>query len=132
MCKEMDRALASVASTLAVRVENIRKYGAQVSALLGEWGDKAPIVTQWDMEFQSSLEISRADLPKVRQICGRLRMNGKHVAGDFDETGEIKVTVRPMSEAFSRLSFTYRTKLRGTKCHVVETRSSYKSLVCKA
>jgi hypothetical protein len=77
--------------------------------------------------------VTREQLPLIRKIVGRVKVISKTVPYDFDRTGEVNVTVRPIAEAFKMLDFTYRTKFRnGGKCKVVETQSStYKTIVCE-
>jgi hypothetical protein len=77
------------------------------------------------------LEITREQLPMIRRVVGRLEINGKCIPSDFDQTNEVKVTVRPKAEKFKRLEFAYRTKFRkGGKCKVVKQVSTYQTLVC--
>lgn len=82
-------------------------------------------------EWSGPFAIKVGDLSQIRKIVGRLEVTGKDVPCDFEDTNEIRVCVKPKSDKWSKLSFSYRTKLRGKCCHVETVRSEYKTLVCK-
>lgn len=126
-----EKVQANMAADFAQRLAEIEEYAEQVEAFEEVTGLEF-VRSQWDLRYGSALEITRDQLPLIRKAVGRLEISGKSVAGDFDRTNEVRVTVKPKAEKFKRLEFAYRTKFRnGGKCKVVEQQgSSYKTLVC--
>lgn len=87
---------------------------------------------RWDIS-NYQYRVTRDQLPLIRKALGRLTMNGKTAAYDFDKTNEIEVTLSPMDKQFSDLRFVYRVKFRkGGKCRIIRSQSQYEnvSLVC--
>lgn len=79
-----------------------------------------------------SHEIPKERLGELRKIVGRVQVESKCPAGDFETTNELLIYIRPMSEEFKCMQFTYRTKFRGGgKCRVVTHASTYQTLVCE-
>jgi len=126
-----EKVQAGMAADFAQRMAEVKEYAEQVEAFEDATGIEF-VRSQWDLRYGSALEITRDQLPMIRKTVGRLEISGKSVAGDFDQTNEVRVTVKPKADKFKRLEFAYRTKFRnGGKCKVVEQQgTSYKTLVC--
>jgi hypothetical protein len=123
-------ALADVATDFAERVKRVTKYHEQVCAL--ETAGFSVQANEWKIRYQGEFEISRKQLTDLRKAVGRLSVESKYVPGNFNETSEIVVTVKPMSKDFDMLKFSYRSPFRGGgKCHVETQTSSYQTMVCK-
>lgn len=78
-----------------------------------------------------TLDISREQLPMLRNAIGKLHVVSKHPAWDFDTSGELNVTVQSVCDKYKELSFRYRTPLRGNKCRVEKHVTTYNALVCR-
>jgi hypothetical protein len=126
-----EKVQARMAADLAERMADLQKYAEQVE-LFEEVTGLEMVSSQLDLRYGNALRITRDQLPAIRKAVGRLEVSGKSIAGDFDRTNEVQVSVRPKAEKFNKLEFTYRSKFRnGGKCKVVEQQgSSYKTLVC--
>ena len=125
-----DKVQARLAAEFAERLADLEKYAEQIREFEEVSGIEM-VQSQWDLRYGNSLRITREQLPMIRKAVGRLVISGKNLAGDFDQTGEVQVSVQPKAEKFNKLEFVYRTKFRnGGKCKVVEQTSKYKSLVC--
>lgn len=88
------------------------------------------IDSKYALYYGESIHIDRKDLPKIRKVVGRLRVDSKDVAGDYEVSKQIAVFVVPKNEEFSSLRFTYRTPHRGTRCRVETSVYKQISLVC--
>jgi hypothetical protein len=125
------RAKAAIAEDFASSLNRLYEFAKQVEQL-EELTGLSFIKSQWGLRYGNSFDVERSQLPIIRKALGRLEMTGKDLAGDFDSSNEVCVTVKPKAKEFNRLRFVYRTKFRaGGKCKVVEsTYTPYKSLVC--
>lgn len=137
-----EKALSYVASDFARTIANVQKNAGQLEVFLQSIPSDIPDdlrklleISVWDVRYGKTFHVSVAHLPIIRKIVGRMSMEGKTLAGDFDDSNEIVVTLKPVSLELNTLSFSYRTQFRGGgKCHVehVTNNSSYKTLVCKS
>jgi hypothetical protein len=127
-------ALASKARDMSRSIQRVIEYGDQVDSVVDllNSADVTVSVTKWDIMYQDAIDIKRIDLPKIRAALGSLSVAGKAVAGDFNTTNEIVVTVQPKNPKFKDIRFRYRSPFRsGGKCYVESQVSSYQTLVCR-
>ena len=125
--------IAEVTTDASKRVEKMLAYVKMTEALAAEGVDMSKM-DKWKVRYCDTIAVSKSDLSKVRRVVGRLGMYGKDIASDFDQTNEIIVTLKPVSNDYP-FRFSYRSKFRkGGKCEVQEHVSqayATKSLVCK-
>jgi hypothetical protein len=130
----IDNCINEIMKKATEKAERARRY-AEVVTQLEQVGVNPGHIDNWDLQMAWPIRIKREDLPKVRKIVGRLQLAGKELAHDFDESGQINVTMKPMDKT-NPVMFVYKTKYRrGGKCEVVENvnpATITKSLVCKA
>ena len=74
-------------------------------------------------------KVTRADLPGLRKVVGRVKVISRHPKYDYNQTGLIEVAIAPVSEEFDTLRFEYDTPLKGTRCRVTYT-GGYQTIVC--
>lgn len=115
-----------IANTQTIEVFNQR---AKMLLMLREAGLDL-IKNQWSINCWCH-DIKREDLLTIRKAFGRLKVTNNDVPYDYKQTGEILVNVKPMKEEFGHITFRYRKPYKGDgKCKVVETTSTYQTLVC--
>lgn len=124
------KALAMVARDMNASINSIQEYAEQVEAFKAVC--ELPVKEdEYAIRYRSDIAIKREDLPALRKAIGRVTVVGKNVSQYSSEPNTISVTLKPLSSNFSKLRFTYKTKLRnGGKCKIVEQVSTYKTLVC--
>jgi len=87
------------------------------------------VTSRW--QIQCDIQITKAELPIVRKIVGRLTMVDKSLASSTPGNEKIGVTMKPLAKEWDSLRFTYTVKYRAGKCKIVDQpTSSYKTLVC--
>ena len=125
--------VAGITTKAAEQAERVLVYVEMVKSLESAGLDMRR-VDEWDVKSTSGIAVTRAELPTLRKVVGKLKVQYKSPAYDFDTTNELQVTIQPVDKELP-FSFTYRTKYRkGGKCKVVEQVSpAYvsKSLVCE-
>lgn len=125
----LSKRLIDVIDATQKRIDELRKTARQIE-ILEERTEQKFCKSVYDISYPT-FEIERKDLPLVRKAVGRLTIDSKTVPCDFDTSNKIEVTVRPHDERMSNLRFRYRTEIKsGSKCQVVEQKTSYKTLVC--
>lgn len=138
MQEQINSVVAEITEDFTAKIEKVRKYGKQVTRFVEACeaaGVTPPRYSNWDLKYGDSVSISRQQLPAIRKILGRLTVDGKCTAYDFEKSNELLVTVKPVSKDFDQLKFIYRTPYRaGGKCHiktVVSPATSHVTLVCR-
>ena len=102
--------------------------GRKVSATLG----RVIFNSVYNVQY-GAIPVEKAELSKLRKLCGKFAEPIKLVPYDYDTTHQLEITIRPLADEFHCLSFSYRVDFvptAKTKCKVVEYTHTNKSLVC--
>lgn len=125
----LSKRLVDVVDGIQKRIDDLKANARAIEFIEAKLGRELA-KDQYDIAYPS-FEISREELPAIRQAVGRLTVDGKSVPYDYKTKGEIEVTVRAHDKDLSSVRFRYRTKLRDSaKCKVVEQKTTYNTLVC--
>jgi len=129
---DVSLAILNVTKDMMGRIERIQERAVAYEKLTAEGFDVK--FDRYSLMYGPPIHVKRDQLPLIRKVCGRVKVTDKNISSDYDTTGEIQVTIRPMAKEFNCVEFSYRTPLRGHKCQVetVTNNSSYKTLVCKS
>lgn len=125
------RSITTQADQHTKQLEKMEKIAEQIE-LIEEAVGRTLVTSSWALRYCNDIKVEKSELPAIRNVVGRLTVDGKMVACDFDKTGDVVVTLKPIRSEFEHLRFCYRTKHRPGKCRVETHTSTYRTLVCEA